>query len=329
VLLRFLHRLLLWLPPELAHNIGVLGLRMLQASRLKKRLQRLPCTIDIRIRSVQKLRFCSRLGLAAGFDKDAQVFPALFSLGFGFIEVGTVTPRPQKGNPRPRLWRSANESLVNQLGFNSCGVEEFRNNIARHRVITENRPLFANIGKNKSTPSEIAVTDYAELFEKLRHLVDGFVVNVSSPNTPGLRDLQSESFLTEIARVAPVNLPVFVKLAPDLSNEEIKGLVGFINKEDRFSGVVLTNTSRALARSIAGREEGGLSGAPLFERSLECVSIAREILKDKILIGVGGVCNSYRATEMRNAGADLVEIYTSFAYGGPSLVRELAETLKS
>lgn len=274
-----------------------------------------------------RISFKNRLGLAAGFDKNAEVFASLASFGFGFVEVGTVTPRPQPGNPKPRLWRLPNGALRNQLGFNNLGVETAHANLLRYKAYVWSVPIFANIGKGVNTPIEEALKDYQDAANALVDVVDGFVVNLSSPNTPGLRTLQNEGFLEALGRIIPQGFPALVKLAPDLEDEEIRKLAAQVGQSDHLAGLVLTNTSRALAESLAGATTGGLSGRPLFERALHCVSLARENLKDKTLVGVGGVSSVEEAKKMRSAGADLVEIYTSFVYQGPRLVRELAAAL--
>jgi dihydroorotate dehydrogenase len=313
-------RLLLELPPEWAHHIVVFLLKIYQAfwfKGLKKKIE----GPEIIVSSISSLKFKSRIGLAAGFDKNAEVFSALASFGFGFIEVGTVTPLPQAGNAKPRIWRVKNESLVNAMGFNNVGLNQFKENIVKYRSYLKDYPLWVNIGKGKDTPLENAIEDYRKGFEALKDVASGFVVNVSSPNTKDLRSLQTDSFLEKIQSIAP-ELPVLIKLAPDLENNDIQNLCEQVNRSSQISGVVLTNTSRKLASVYS--EVGGFSGPDLFERSLECVSVAREKLSDKkLLIGVGGITSVERAQKMRNAGADLLEIYTGFIYQGPSLVKKL------
>lgn len=271
------------------------------------------------------LAFRGRVGLAAGFDKNAEACASLLGLGFGFVEVGTVTPEPQPGNPTPRVWRVGEQGLINHLGFNSVGLREFLHNLRARRAVVPRGCVLANIGKNKLTPDEDAISDYVKCFTALRADVDGFVVNLSSPNTPGLRDLQSEKFLEKLAAIVPADKPVLIKFAPDLDNAKLEALCSWVCNESRFAGVVVTNTSRAIAQNEFGREAGGYSGPLLFERSLECVRVARKGLgTKKILIGVGGVDSLERAEKMREAGADLIEIYTSFIYRGPAIVDELS-----
>lgn len=313
-----LGRLLLRLDPENAHH---------QAIRLLKAYQRVPTISSfpaIQVRTLPHLKFRNRVGLAAGFDKNAEVFPALAKLGFGFLEVGTVTPLPQPGNPKPRIFRIPPAALVNSLGFNNCGLEEFARNLSRRRCPV---PVFANIGKGKATPNEAALDDYQISLRHLRDKAQGFVINISSPNTPGLRGLQNAEFIEKLGESLPIGRPVWLKFAPDLTNDELKELCAQVKGHARINGVVVTNTSRALAEA-AGFKQGGLSGTPLFERALECVSLAREALgPEKILVGVGGIGDRSQARQMIDAGADLIEIYTAFIYRGPSLVKELADEL--
>jgi len=320
----FVSSLLLKLPPEQAHSCALLFLKVFQV--FKKLLGiRLPeGRILLKIPPKHELKFRSRLGLAAGFDKTAEVFPGLLHLGFGFVETGTVTPLPQPGNPPPRIWRVTPYSLVNHMGFNSNGLDAFRTNLQKYRFWAQ-APVFANIGKNKTTPMEEAVGDYEKGIQALADLVAGFVINISSPNTPGLRDLQSVSFLESLIPVLPKEKPVFIKLAPDLNEPEFQEMCQFIDEAESISGVVLTNTSRALSEK-RGFLSGGLSGPPLLPISLSWIEKAKGILQGrKLIIGVGGVSSLDEALQMREAGADLVEIYTAFVYQGPKLVREITK----
>ena len=318
---------LLKLDPETAHHTVIALLKSYQWWHFRLLKQELGGE-DLRVPGLPRLRFRSRVGLAAGFDKNAEVFAGLSRLGFGFIEVGTVTPLPQEGNPKPRIWRLRPDALVNALGFNNCGLSVFQKNLIRYRNAVSDFPLFANIGKGKLTPNEQAIDDYRQAFRALAHLVDGFVINVSSPNTPGLRSLQSTDFLEQVAKEIPVGKPVWFKFAPDLSESELLSLCEWIKREPRATGVVLTNTSRALA-DAQRFPLGGLSGGPLFQRALECVSLARSVFReDKVIIGVGGVSSGEDARRMRKAGADLIEIYTGFIYQGPDIVREVSHALQ-
>ncbi len=323
--MRILHRLLLLLPPETAHLLAKWGLRLLQWNRFKLRKQAFHAQYAIHLPQVPNLKFGARAGVAAGLDKNADFYAALGLLGAGFVEVGTVTPLPQTGNAKPRLWRPAPGTLINHMGFNSVGLEAFRRNLKNYRSQIPGVPLFANIGKNRQTPIEDALTDYEKCFAGLVGCVDGFVVNLSSPNTPGLVGLQSESFVCAIAERVPKGTPVLLKLSPDLENSVISDLGRLVAAESRLAGLVVTNTSREMAQEVFGWEKGGLSGRPLFSRALECVSLARQALgENKLLIGVGGVGDLASARQMRKAGADLVEVYTALVYQGPSLLKALS-----
>jgi len=322
---------LLRLEPERAHFIAIFFLKIYQFLRTLFNPQ-LPDplvtqeTLSIHIPPSFSLRFSTRLGLAAGFDKQAEVFSGLSYLGFGFVEVGTVTPEPQEGNPKPRIWRVGNQSLVNHLGFNSVGLTQFTKNLKKG-LRYPHAPLWANIGKNKSTTEEEAVRDYEKCFELLEPWVDGFVVNISSPNTPGLRSLQSEKFLSELLKVMPFEKPNFIKLSPDLDEKQFREICEWVLREPLISGLILTNTS-VILREKLGHEKGGLSGPPLLVESLDRVKQARDILKEqKMIVGVGGISSSLDALRMREAGADLLEIYTAFIYQGPDLVKKIRAVL--
>jgi len=311
------HRLLFFLDPETAHHLVI---QLLKKFPIRKKV----FSPLVKIHHCNAIKFENRLGLAAGFDKNAEVFPALSTFGFGFIEVGTVTPIAQEGNSKPRIWRTENETLINKMGFNNCGLDQFKLNIMEGRKKTT-IPLFSNIGKNKMTQNDQALLDYQKGFDSLKSIVDGFVVNISSPNTPGLRELQTIEFLDSLCQVAPKDKPVFVKFSADLSQSDLKNLLSYIRKST-FAGVVLVNTSSELAMKVAGKHEGGLSGKILFDRALEKVSLAKEILKDeKTIVGVGGVSSPSDFIKMRKAGADLIEIYTAFIYQGVDLVRSLSK----
>jgi dihydroorotate dehydrogenase len=214
------------------------------------------------------------------------------------------------------------------MGFNNCGLADFRRHIQAYRPFIAGVPLFANIGKNKATPNEQAIADYRQGVEYLSHCVDGFVINLSSPNTPGLVQLQTEKFLEALSAILVPDLPVFLKLSPDLEDAAIGSLCDYVARSSRFSGLVLTNTSRELADRLHGAPEGGLSGVSLSERALACVVLARQRLPEtKVLIGTGGVVDAAAVKRMREAGADLVELYTGLVYRGPRLVREAAAIL--
>ena len=286
------------------------------------------------------LEFANPVGLAAGFDKDGTYYPLMARLGFGSVELGTVTPRPQRGNPRPRLFRlPADRALVNRMGFNNAGVDALARTIER-----QGRPhdlvLGGNIGKNKDTPNERAVDDYLYCLERLRDLVDYFAVNVSSPNTPGLRSLQARAPLTRLLgelqrRNAgfPRPRPILLKIAPDLSEGELDDIVA-IAEETRLDGLIATNTTIArepLAtppEEVAALGPGGLSGAPVLARSTAVLRHLRARLPGGFpLVGVGGITDAASAMAKFDAGADLVQVYSGLVYAGPTLPREIDNAL--
>lgn len=324
----FVHKCLLLFSPEIAHSLGVFFVKIYQKLLVVFSKHNCRPAFSLKKGHLESLVFPNRLGLAAGFDKNAELFVGLSRFGFGFIEVGTVTPEAQEGNPKPRLWRVEPEGLINQMGFNNCGLKSFQNHLRRLRPFCS-VPVLANIGKNKTTPNERAIEDYQILFKGLVNDVDGFVVNVSSPNTQGLRELQSVEFIEHIESAAP-RKPVFVKLAPDLDSEQLIQLCRKVNESPRLSGIVLTNTSRAIAQRDYEKDQGGYSGEKLFEMSLECVAVARENLKDgKCIIGVGGVNSPERAKKMLSQGADLIEVYTGFVYQGPKFIKNISQELSN
>ncbi|HZG00622.1 MAG TPA: quinone-dependent dihydroorotate dehydrogenase, partial [Chitinophagales bacterium] len=281
------------------------------------------------------LRFKNRVGLAAGFDKDARWVNELAMLGFGFIEIGTVTPRPQSGNPKPRLFRlPKDEALINRMGFNNDGAEAAT---ARLKKLKRENGLVVggNIGKNKDTPNENAVDDYVFCFNALYDAVDYFVVNVSSPNTPGLRALQEReplqkllNTLQQLNRSKPKYKPLLLKIAPDLTREQLDEVIEIV-LEEKLDGVIATNTTidrNGLVESQSALEKigaGGLSGKPLRKRATEIVNYVSQKANGRfIVIGSGGVDSAEAALEKINAGASLVQIYTGLIYAGPGLVAE-------
>lgn len=285
------------------------------------------------------MHFPNPVGLAAGFDKDAKHIRAMRALGFGSIEVGTVTPLPQPGNERPRSFRlPADKALVNRMGFNNEGVDVMA---ARLKVIDRKHIIIGgNIGKNKSTPNEKAIQDYATCFEKLFDYVDYFVINVSSPNTPGLRSLQEkEPLLALLTHLQSLNhqhekpKPVFLKIAPDLSNTQLDEIVEIVTKT-QLAGIVATNTttSRERLKSSPAIVEkcgsGGLSGRPLASRSTEVIRYLKAKSQQQFcIIGVGGIDSAEEAIAKLDAGADIIQIYTGLIYEGPSLIRQINRQL--
>lgn len=290
---------------------------------------------------VMGLQFPGPVGLAAGMDKDAKHVDALSRIGFGFIEIGTLTPVPQPGNEQPRLFRLPKDrALINRMGFNNGGVQTA---VQRLRERGSGIIVGGNIGKNKVTPNEEALDDYLKCFEALYPVVDYFVVNVSSPNTPGLRALQEKGPLLEIlSTLRDQNIrisedqkgaqrPILLKIAPDLTNEQLDDIVSVV-KESGIAGVIATNTtiSREALQTPRGEVEaigaGGVSGAPVRNRSTEVVRYLRDRLpKPTVIIGVGGIDSAEAAMEKIDAGADLVQVYTGLIYEGPVLLKRINE----
>ncbi len=285
-------------------------------------------------RQILGLRFENPVGLAAGFDKDAKLIDELACFGFGFIEIGTLTPQPQPGNEKPRLFRLPHDqALINRMGFNNEGVL-----LAVERLKKRKSTIIigGNIGKNKNTPNDKALDDYAYCVEALHPYVDYFVVNVSSPNTPGLRELQEKEPLRKLlAYVKALNLskpnprPVLLKIAPDLTVEQLDDVIAVL-KETKTDGVIATNTTISREGLETEKSElekignGGLSGKPLADRSNEMIRYLRKQLgKDYPIIGVGGIMSVEDAVEKLKAGADLIQIYTGFVYEGPGFVKEI------
>lgn len=291
-------------------------------------------------REVFGLKFKNPVGLAAGFDKDAKLFNELSDLGFGFIEIGTLTPKPQPGNDKKRLFRLKEDSaIINRMGFNNGGVDEaierLKNNSLRQDQ-TDRILIGGNIGKNKVTPNEEAVNDYKICFEKLFPYVDYFVVNVSSPNTPNLRELQEKKPLTELLSTLqnlnlekPKQKPILLKIAPDLTDEQLLDIIDIV-KDTQIAGVIATNTtlSKENLTSENKSEMGGLSGKPLTKRSTEVIRFLSEKSgKAFPIIGVGGIHSAQDALEKLEAGASLVQLYTGFIYEGPELINEINKAI--
>jgi dihydroorotate dehydrogenase len=285
------------------------------------------------------VRFPNPVGLAAGFDKDARLVDELSALGFGFIEIGTVTPKPQAGNDKPRLFRlKADSALINRMGFNNKGAAYAAERLKKRR---SGIVIGGNIGKNKVTSNEDAVKDYELCFDELYPYVDYFVVNVSSPNTPGLRDLQEKEPLKKLlmsvkrlsnARTKPK--PVLLKIAPDLTITQLDDIVEIL-RESGTDGVIATNTTISREGLVTPREivskigAGGLSGKPVRERSTEIIAYLRAKMGQGYpIIGVGGIMSPEDAVEKLKAGADLVQVYTGFIYEGPAFVKRILKYIK-
>jgi dihydroorotate dehydrogenase len=280
-------------------------------------------------REVFGLKFKNPVGLAAGFDKDAKCYQELSNFGFGFIEIGTLTPKPQDGNPKKRLFRLKPDSaIINRMGFNNGGVDAAVTRLKKNKGVL----IGGNIGKNKVTPNEEATSDYLICFDALFDYVDYFVVNVSSPNTPNLRELQDKEPLTELlSKLETRNSehtnkkPILLKIAPDLTDEQLLDIIDIVN-QTKIAGVIATNTtiSRDGLQSGNKSEMGGLSGKPLTKRSTEVIRFLSEKSNKAFpIIGVGGIHSAEDALEKLEAGASLVQLYTGFIYEGPKLVSEI------
>jgi len=285
------------------------------------------------------LTFPNPVGLAAGFDKDGQHYQAMSHLGFGFLELGTVTPKPQGGNPKPRLFRlPKDEALINRMGFNNEGVDALVERLKKGKP--EGVIIGGNIGKNKTTPNEKAMNDYAICFEKLFPYVDYFVVNVSSPNTPNLRALQEKEPLTHLLQYLQdknqqkdVPKPILLKIAPDLTNEQLDDIIEIVDTT-RMAGIIATNTtiSRANLNTSNQRIEemgaGGLSGQPVKQRSTEVIRYLKERSNHQLtIIGVGGIAHPEDAIQKLKAGASLVQIYSGLVYEGPTIVKNINKAI--
>ncbi|WP_312136578.1 quinone-dependent dihydroorotate dehydrogenase [Sphingobacterium sp.] len=324
--------------PEQAHHNVTSGLKFFTKIWGSDALLKSLYTVeDPRLQTtVFGLTFKNPVGLAAGFDKNADYIEQMSKLGFGFIEIGTVTPKPQPGNDKPRMFRLLNdEALINRMGFNNQGADVAAGRL-KHLKEKNGVIIGGNIGKNKVTPNEEAVNDYIYCFNSLFDYVDYFVVNVSSPNTPGLRDLQEKEPLKKIlntlqelnhAKASPK--PILLKIAPDLTDSQLDDIVEIV-QDTKIAGVIATNTtiSREGLHSDPNlvKEAGGVSGKPLTKRSTEVI----QYLSDKSnkafpIIGVGGIHSAADAIEKLNAGASLIQIYTGFIYEGPGLVAEICK----
>ncbi len=332
--------LLFSMDPETAHHTVSAGLKsfckLWGGKKLLKSIYGYD-HVDLE-REVFGLRFRNPIGLAAGFDKNAEYVEEMAALGFGFIEIGTVTPRPQPGNGRPRLFRLVgDQALINRMGFNNQGVDVAA---TRLRQLKDRQHLIigGNIGKNKSTPNEEAVNDYIKCFDALFDVVDYFVVNVSSPNTPGLRALQEKEPLTHILntlqqrnRKGDISRPILLKIAPDLTDSQLDDIITIV-RETAIAGVIATNTTVAReALKSGGRwtsETGGLSGQPLAKRATEVIRYLTTKSDHAFpVIGVGGIHTPEDALEKLGAGAALIQLYTGFIYEGPGLIKRLCKKI--
>lgn len=327
---QFVRPLLFSLDPETAHHLAMRCLRIASCSRLLLEALRpfQPATDRV---SLFGLEFRNRIGLAAGFDKNGVALPAWEALGFGFVEIGTVTAKPQPGNPRPRIFRlPEQQALINRLGFNNDGADVIAARLERLRASGRwpHIPVGINLGKSKVTPLEAAASDYAYSFRKLRDFADYVVLNVSSPNTPGLRALQERDALRDLLaqiqaeNAAATRKPILLKIAPDLTMSDLDEIVAACEAHG-IAGLIATNTTldRAML-SGAAAEDGGLSGAPLRKKATTFVEAIRTRTRLPI-IGVGGISDAASAQEKLAAGASLLQVYTGYIYRGPGLLRAL------
>lgn len=338
---RILRPLLFLIDPEKVHHFTFRLIKLTAALGILPLISRYYRLEDRRLeRKVLGLTFKNPVGLAAGFDKDAKLYNELAALGFGFVEIGTLTPRPQQGNPPQRLFRlREDEALINRMGFNNEGIDA-----AARRLVKERRTLVGgNIGKNKDTPNEMAVQDYLLGMNVLYDRVDYFAVNVSSPNTPGLRELQDKEPLRHLLLTLKeenknlsnpgkgLEKPILLKISPDLTYEQLSDIIEIVESTG-IAGVIATNTTLERTGLQSDRElqeqQGGLSGKPLSRRSTEVIRYLAENRNQKFaIIGVGGIHSAGDALEKLEAGADLVQLWTGFVYEGPRLIRDIKEKL--
>lgn len=324
-------KILFRLDPETAHYAALNALRLAHRIRLTVFFP----PVKSSPRKVMGLMFNNPVGLAAGFDKNGDYIDALASLGFGFIEVGTVTPRPQEGNPRPRLFRlTEQEAIINSLGFNNKGIDHL---VTQLQKTTFKGILGVNIGKNRDTPLATATDDYVMCFRRMAPLASYITINISSPNTPELRNLQHGNLLRYLLRTLKKEqleffesqqkyVPLVVKIAPDLTSEELRSIAENLLSE-KIDGVIATNTTLmrdTLGSSPYAAQPGGLSGKPLNDKSTDIIKKLHAFLKDKIpIIASGGVVSAKNAQEKIAAGASLIQVYTGLIYQGPGWVKNL------
>ena len=332
--------ILFLIPPERIHILIVGALKILHLLGITNLIKHI--FFGFRHPSLERdvfgLKFENPVGLAAGFDKDAQLIDVLENFGFGFIEIGTLTPKPQPGNSKPRLFRlKKDKALINRMGFNNQGIGSaiLRLKKRKSRII-----VGGNIGKNKITTNENASQDYIYCLNELYDYVDYFVVNISSPNTPNLRELQSKEPLQALLRTLKddiekraVRKPLLLKIAPDLNDAQLSDIVDIVNAI-KLDGIVATNTTierdglETPPEEITGIGDGGLSGKPLASRSTEIIRFLREKLDEEVpIIGVGGIMTAQDAIDKLEAGAALVQIYTGFIYEGPALIKSINKAL--
>lgn len=330
----FLRSLLFKLEPETAHSLALNALRVFPQWCFSKP------TRPLKVIHAMGLNFPHGVGLAAGLDKNGEYLDALAKLGFSFIELGTVTPRPQPGNPKPRLFRLPDAyALINRMGFNNHGVDALISNVARSRY---DGILGINIGKNKDTPIEHAVEDYLLCLRKVYPFASYVTINISSPNTPQLRELHGREYFSYmmyqlheaqqlLADTHQCHVPLVIKISPDESDETLKRMAQTIAQLG-IDGIIATNTTISREGVLGlphGHEDGGLSGRPLFDRSTECIRVLKQTVGDAVtIIGVGGVDSSKAAIQKLKAGATLIQVYTGLIYEGPAFVQRLVDDIK-
>ena len=331
------------LPPETAHEVSMKGLDLAAALPICNTLLRSHFHVQdpSLAKTVFGLHFPNPVGLGAGFDKNAAHLDGLEMLGFGFVEIGTVTPKPQAGNPKPRLFRITDQQvLINRMGFNNDGVDAIAKRLKERKSTTQSKLIIGgNIGKNKVTENQDAWKDYCTNFIGLEDVVDYFVVNVSSPNTPGLRELQEKEALrkifSELQLINQNNKPILLKIAPDLETSALDDIIA-LTSEVKMDGLVSSNTTldRSLlnkANTIRANEigAGGLSGQPLLTKSNQVLDYLYKGIGDKLpIIASGGIFKPADAKAKLDAGASLVQVWTGFIYEGPAIVKNILEALK-
>ncbi|MBN2826097.1 MAG: quinone-dependent dihydroorotate dehydrogenase [Campylobacterales bacterium] len=322
----FFKSILFWFEPEKAHKIAGFGLKILAFSPfLLKHFKKSYFVHDSTLhQNILGIEFKNPVGLAAGFDKDGEYIDSIAALGFGYSEIGTVTPRPQEGNAKPRLFRMVEElSIQNAMGFNNRG-SEFMLKKVQNRAC-EGYPIGINIGKNKTTSQEDALSDYEFLLETFESYASYLVINISSPNTPGLRDLQNEQFITELFTIAQkiTTKPIFLKIAPDMEAQDAINLCG-VAIGAGASGIIATNTTIDYTLSDNAKDFGGISGKLLTQKSFELFeAIAKVYYGKTVLISVGGIDGPLEAYRRFKAGASLVQVYSMLVYDGPQLVKDI------
>jgi len=330
-------RLIFLLPPEAAHNVSLSSAEIIYKSWLKDIFKTVPIQIKKRAMGIN---FPNALGLAAGFDKNGDYLNFLSNIGFGYLEIGTVTPKPQFGNPKPRIFRITNETaIINHLGFNNKGIRHMK---AKLRDFDRTIPIGINIGKNSSTPMDKAYQDYEYCMKEIFYLADYITLNISSPNTENLRDLQLgkffEDFLKNI-KILHANLtkkhkkhvPLIIKISPDIALEDLNKL-GSLLLEYEIDGVIATNTTvdkNVLKSKRFHNFKGGVSGKPIANKSNKTIEQLANLLNKKItIIGVGGITSPSSAKDKIRSGAELLQLYTGLVYSGTTLIKEICEEIK-